>query len=120
MKILPTGDLEVAPKETITVTVVKSQRPYAAAISDLIGAVWETTQKPNDLTEERTFRAPTSKASEVFCAIVFDFSPNDQGAFDPGDKYTVTMKGNSAEATRIATVVPPPIVSLTFTFVIRG
>jgi len=60
MKILPSGDLEVVAGEGITVKVVKSQRPYAASIADLIGATWETTNKPDDLTEVRSFHAPAA------------------------------------------------------------
>ncbi len=120
MKILPSGDLEVVAGEEITVKVVKSQRPYAASIADLIGATWETTNKPDDLTEVRSFRAPVAPGSRVFCGIVFDFAPDAGGAFDPDDKYTVEIKGNPAEDTRTSTIVPPPIVNRNFIFVVRG
>jgi|SRR6266850_3084910 len=120
MKILPSGDLEVASSEEVTVKVVKSKKPYAASISDLIGATWETTSRPDDLTEVRTFHAPTAPKSKVFCTIEFDFAPDAEGAFDPEDKYTVEIKGKPAEDTRKSTVVPPPPASRTFTFVVRG
>lgn len=111
MKILPSGDLEVAPNEEITVKVAKSTKPFAARISELIGAKWETTSRPDDLTEVRTFHAPTAPKSKVFCTIVFDFTPDAKGAFDPKDKYTVEIKGDPSEDTRTSTIVPPPIVS---------
>ena len=120
MKILPSGDLEVASGEEVTVKVVKSKKPYAANISNLIGATWETTSRPDDVTEVRTFHAPTAPKSKVFCTIKFDFAPDSEGAFDPEDKYTVEIKGNPAEDTRTSTIVPPPIVSRAFTFVVRG
>jgi hypothetical protein len=120
MRILPSGNLEVTASEEITVKVVKSIKPYAASISDLIGATWETTSRPDDLTEVRTFQAPTAPGSKVFCTIVFDFAPDAEGAFDPRDKYTVEIIGNPAEDTRTSTIVPPPIVSRTFIFVVRG
>src|SRR5712692_4509426 len=97
MKILPSGDLEVAAGEEITVKVVKSQRPYAASISNLIGATWESTSRPDDLTEVRTFHAPAAAASRVFCTIDFDFPPDAEGASDAEDKYTVEIKGKPAE-----------------------
>ena len=120
MKILPSGDLEVAAGEEITDKVVKSKEPYAASISDLIGARWETVNKPDDLTEIRTFHAPAAPGSKVFSTIVFDFAPDADGGFDPADKYTVEIKGDPAEDTRAATIVPPPLVSRTFIFVVRG
>jgi len=51
---------------------------------------------------------------------VFDFAPDAEGAFAPGDKYTVEIKGNPGEDTRLATIVPPPIVNQNYIFVVRG
>jgi hypothetical protein len=120
MKILPSGDLEVAPAEKITVTVTKSKPPYAARKADLIGATWATETKPNDVTDVETFPAPAEPRSRVTCGIIFDFVPSGDGTFDPDDQYTIEIRGNPAEETRIATVVPPPIVNLEFTFIVRG
>lgn len=120
MRILPSGDLEVASAEKITVTVTKSKPPYAAKKADLIGATWATETKPDDLTDVETFPAPAVPGSKVTCGIVFDFAPGADGSFDPDDQYSVEIRGNPAEDTRTATVIPPPIVNLEFTFVVRG
>jgi hypothetical protein len=119
MKILDTGDLGVAASEKITVKVTKSMDPYVAPFSDLIGSAWATTTRPNNLTEVRTFQAPAAPGSEASFTLVFDFAPDQEGGFDPADKYVVEITGDPAGQARTSTIVPPPISSRGFTFVVE-
>ncbi len=118
MKILATGDLGVAASEMITVKVTKSMHPYVASFSNLSGSVWATATRPDKL-EVRTFQAPAAPRSQASFTLVFDFAPDLQGGFDPADKYVVEITGDPTGQTRTLTIVPPPISSHGFTFVVE-
>lgn len=118
MKILATGDFGVAPNEEITITVKKSLAPYAASFSDINGAAWKSTFRPDPLSEIRTFDSPATDGSRATVTIVFDFAPDAAGAFDPTDQYSVEIKGSMGGDVRTTTIVPPPIVSRTYAFIV--
>src|SRR5260370_32534587 len=115
MKILPTGDLGVIPNEGITVRVTKSQLPYIASFPTSIGGgAWKTIDRPDPLTEVRTFDAPATVGAEVTLTVVFDFAPDAQGGFEATDNYQISITGNPTGQTRRSTIVPPPIGSRSF------
>lgn len=119
MRLLPNGDIKVGPREVITVRVKKTIRPYLASISDLIGSVWTSVTRPDDLTEVRTFESPVEPKARVTVTIMFDFAPDPSGGYDSDDKYGLEISGRPDEDVEKMTVVPPPIVDLNFTFIVE-
>ena len=115
MRPNPDGSFEVSPSETITVTVSKTLSPYLASFSDLDCGPWTSATKPTPLTEVRTFKAPGTVCSWCRFAIVFDFLKDKSGNYDPSDKYTVTIQGETGPPAT-DTVHPPPLKTKNYRF----
>ena len=107
MRSNPDGSFEVSPGEKITITVTKTLPPNLASFSDLDCGPWASTTKPTPLTEIRTFTAPSTVCTWCGFAIVFDFLKDGSGNYDPSDKYTVTIQGETGPA--VTDTVHPPL-----------
>ena len=100
-----TGSYLVAPSETITLNVHKTVAPYGVGY-DLFNTSWQTIVQKDALTEERTFKAPSSVGTECAVGADYTFTPDQHGKYDPSDKYIVTFSGQTGQPdTR--TVLPP-------------
>lgn len=108
MRLNPDGSFEVSPSEKVTVTVAKTLAPYLATFSDLDCGPWTSVSKPTELTEVRTFKAPATVCSWCTFAIVFDFLKDEDGNYDPSDKYTVVIEGESGPPGGDVVHPPPP------------
>jgi len=107
MKQNDDGTFEIAPKERICIKVTKTQAPYLATFSDPDCTPWSSVTTPDPLTGIRCFIAPTTVCTWCFIEIVFEFVKNDQGNYDPSDKYIVVISGESGPPSG-DTVAPPP------------
>ena len=108
MHIIDGSTFTVAPKEYVTVDLLKTVAPYLASVSDLIGASWAPKPAPAGLIAKGAFEAPPAAGSIVTFNVVFEFVPDATGAYPPGDTYSITICGRPTEQTRVETVGPPP------------
>jgi len=119
MKTTGPGEYSAAPNENITVIVAKQYEPFAATFSDVIGSSWANDSVSADgLTETKTLVMPSDEGATVQFSVLLDFVPDDSGAYDSGDKYTVRIKGNTGSPDSV-TVPPPPFISLQFDLVVE-
>ena len=120
MTIRPDGNFDVDPCESICLTTTKSQ-PNFAATSQLQGATWASEKyDPKTLTSTKTFVCPKTPGSKVYLAMLFDFQPDNSGAYDPGDNYVVRLEGKATDPPLPQMQIdPPPIVNRTFIFFVR-
>jgi hypothetical protein len=115
----PDGTLTVSPGEQVTIKVTKTLSPFAATFAPLVGSSLDSaTLSPAGLTETNVFTAPSTVGLTVTATILYDFIPDDTGAFTPGDQYDQTVTGSAGGNAPSITVVPPPIFAQTLDFTV--
>lgn len=97
MLLQPDGDLQIAPGEVVTVTVIATHTHYLAIFSDLQHATWDLVQPvrqtgPATVQEIRRFVAGPP-GLESF-ALTLDFVRDMQGATRQGAEYLIHVKGS--------------------------
>jgi hypothetical protein len=115
------GDLQIAPGETVRVTVTATKTHYLAIFGTLLQSQWEVVQPvrqvgPDTVTEIRTFVGPGG-GREAF-AISCDFVRDGAGNFNAEAEYTIEVVGNggSFSVEKHIFPVPPFPVNRPFTF----
>ena len=118
MKLLPSGYYQVGSGEKIKISITKSTGPFAATLSTIIGSIWDVpSATPNGLTEENSFISPANSGDSAQCTLVYDFVPDNNGQYPPGDQYDVRIQGTTGNPDQFQ-IKPPPIRSTTLVFIV--
>jgi len=115
MHLQDDGDLQIAPGETVTVTVTATGTHYLAIFGQLLRSEWDVVQPvrqvgPAVVAEVRTFIAPGG-GREAF-AISCDFVRDAAGAVNPAAEYVIEVAGSEGPfrvQKRIFPVRPFPV-----------
>jgi hypothetical protein len=118
MKLRNDGTYGVAPGEKVNLKIVKQSLPFAATVSALIGDTWDQPTSPNGLTETNSFTAPPTAGNTAQCTVIFDFIPDQNGQYAPGDHYDVSLTGSGGGGDQFS-ITPPPIQSTALVFVVE-
>jgi hypothetical protein len=122
MEINEQGFFVVQSGETITITVTASNTKFMASFPPAPSCTqWSSVMGPAEdsgsviTTESRQFVTPAS-GSQCFVSIIFDFIPDQAGAFPPDAKYDIKIEGSASGSFDDFPVLPPPLVSRAYRF----
>ncbi len=116
MKVLPTGDFLAAHGENITFTVTRIGTPCNASFDSQGWASCGPLKGPDGHSKIQTCTASADKNNQSSCTIKIDFRNDENGTFDPNDKYKVTITGGSG-GSFTDTFSPEPVLNCqTYTF----